>query len=359
MSPPAVDPAQVPAVASLPVAARRPLLQSRRLVVVTSVVAFVLFLVVSGVVLTHLFQSSEPSGANAQALQLPTPVATLPQSTAVLSPVAGATLAPGRAFGAGMLLQPQDALLLPGGGLALADTGHHRVVLLDGHGKLVKQITVGGSGPLRAPFSLALTPGHRLLVLDSDVGQIDEYTAGGKLVAYSDLGLHLGESRDIVVGSKGQIVVADPATNAIITLDAKFSLLATQPGTLGSGVVLFNQPCAVAVATDGTFYVLDSQSRRLLHFSTSWGMLQQWPISIPDTQHSPRLIVLSAGRVLATDPAHNALLVYDPSMTQPQSFPLSTGGEPLGLALDGHSAVLVTCMATNEVREVHIPGLTL
>jgi hypothetical protein len=339
-------------------AARSVPVVSRRLLAVISALVLAGFLLVSGIVLTKLYQSSPQSAPDLGSLRAPAAAVT-PQPTIELSPLTGAALVQARAFGTGLLLQPQDALRLPDGGVAIADTGHHRVVLLDGAGKLAVQITHGGSGPLQTPFSLALTPSHQLLVLDSDAGQIDQYTTGGKLVAASDLALHLGHSRGIAVDAVGHVLVADPAMNAIVTLGANLAILRTQVGTSGSGGVLFNQPSAVAASPDGSVYVVDSQSGRLVHYSPAWASLQQWPLPVPDTQHSPRIVVLRDGRVLASDPVHNALLVYDASLGQPQSFRLSAGGEPLGLAPGGHDDMLVTCAAADQVLELKVPGLTL
>jgi hypothetical protein len=80
---------------------------------------------------------------------------------------------------------------------------------------------------------------------------------------------------------------------------------------------------------------------------------------MPDTQHSVRMIPLANGRVLASDPVHDALLVFDQSLGQAQSFSLPGGGEPLGVALGGSGDVLVTCNAAGEVVDVKVPGLKL
>jgi sugar lactone lactonase YvrE len=332
---------------------------SLRALVIASVVALGVLLAISIIVLMKLSQSGTSTPALLATPQVLTPIAATPQATLAFSPLAGAPLVQLQAYGSGMLLQPQDALRMNNGEIAIADTGHHRVVLLDSAGKLLRAVTQGASGPLRSPFSLALMRGNQLLVLDSDAGQIDQYTAGGALVASSDLALHLGNARAIAEGATGEVLVADPAMNAVLTLMTNFNFVRLEQGESGTGDTPFNQPSAVASAPDGSIYVVDSQSSRLVHYSASWTLLQQWPIVVPDTVHSARVIVLADGRLLASDPAHNALLLYDPSMAQPQSFPLPNGGEPLGIALGGHGDVLVTCSGTGEVLDVTVPGLKL
>jgi hypothetical protein len=348
----------VPASPGLPAGDRRSTVLPRPLVIASAAILVVL-LAVAVIVLTNLTTGGTSStGAAATALAL-TPAAPTPQATLALSPSSGAPLIQVRTLGSGLLLQPQDALRMPDGDVAVADTGHHRVLLLSSAGKLMKAITQGGGGPLQTPFSLALMHGGRLLVLDSDEGQVDEYTAGGTLMAASNLALHLTYARDIAVDAAGQVIIADPAMNAVVTLDGNLAFVRAQEGESGAGDNPFNQPSAVAAAADGSLYVVDSQFSRLAHYSATWALLQQWPIAVPDTQHSPRVLALADGRLLASDPLDNALLLYDPSIPQPQSFPLTGGGEPLGLAPGGHGDVLVTCSSSGEVLDVDVPGLKL
>lgn len=332
---------------------------SRRALILAGAFGMVAFVAVSGVILTKLYQSRVPTAANISALQTPAAVATVPPTSIALAPLAGAPLVQLRTYGGGLLLQPQDALRLPDGDVAVADTGHHRVVLLNASGKLVKQITQGGGGALQAPFSLALTPSHRLMVLDSDAGQIDQYALDGALVSSSDLALHLGHARGIAIDAKGQVLVADPAMNAVVTLSADLTLVGTQAGAGDGSAQLFSQPSAVASSNDGSTYVVDSQNGRILQYVSGGRILHEWPIVLPDTQHSARVVVLSDGRMLASDPIHGALLLFDQSMDQPQSFALPGDGEPLGVALGGRGDVLMTCTSTGEVVDVKVPGLKL
>jgi hypothetical protein len=330
-----------------------------RVLVALGVAGLLLFLIVSGVVLTKRYQSSVQSASNLSAVQVPTVAATQVPTPVVMSPLAGSPAVVLRAYGSGVLLRPQEAVRLPQGDIAVADAGHHRVVVLSSTGKLVRQITQGGSGALQSPFSLALATGRQLLVLDSDAGQIDEYGEDGKLLEYSALNLNLGHSRGIAVDAAGQVLVADPAMNAIVTLGADLTLVHTQVGTESGGTQLFNQPSAVAIGKDGSIYVVDSQNGRLAQFTSDWKLLRFWPIAMPDTQHSVRMIPLADGRVLASDPVHDALLLFDPSVGQAQSFSLPGGGEPLGVTLGGNGDVLVTCNAAGEVVDVKVQGLKL
>ena len=114
-----------------------------RVPLVATAVAVIVLLAVFVLILTKLGQSSTPSTAGGNGVQVLTPAVPTAQTSLVLTPLAGSPLTELRTYGSGMLLQPQDALRLKNGGVAVADTGHHRVVLLTSSGKLATAITQG------------------------------------------------------------------------------------------------------------------------------------------------------------------------------------------------------------------------
>jgi DNA-binding beta-propeller fold protein YncE len=241
----------------------------------------------------------------------------------------------------------------------IADTGNRRVVILDGRANFVGAITTGASGPLQAPYSLAESADGHLIVLDSDAGRVLEYDASGKLVRESDPALGLIHSRGIAVDREGHVLVADPAANAIDTLGSDLSLLHQQAAELPGGTPLFNQPSAVAVGPDGSIFVVDSQNNRLIQFTATWQEVRSWPIVVPDTLHSPRVVPLPDGRVVVSDPRDGKLLLYAPSALQPAVYDLPTGAGapmPLGISMDRNGKLLVACSGINTVLEVTTPG---
>lgn len=264
------------------------------------------------------------------------------------------------AHGGTTFLQPQESVVGHDGMLYVADTGNRRVVELDPSGRLVRAITVGARGPLLAPFGLALTPRGQLLVLDSDAGRILEYDPNGRLAAASDPSLSLVHARGIAVDpATGDVLVANTPGNAVLTLGPNFALLHVQPNRVG-GVDLFEQPSVIAVGKDGTIDVLDSQNNRVVQFGRNWNVLHTWPIVGSDTLHSPHLLPLSGGRVLATDPTGGNLLLYSPGDAQPVVYVLPVAGTgllPLGVASTPSGAVLITCNNANQLLEVRVPGL--
>jgi DNA-binding beta-propeller fold protein YncE len=253
-------------------------------------------------------------------------------------------------------LQPQDALFGTNDRIYIADTGHHRVVVFDMNGNLKGTITQGATGPLQAPFSLALASDANLLVLDSDAGRIFEYTSAGRLVRASPPGLSFAHARGIAVGAQGQVYVAHPAADAVYTLTSDLQTASAQP-SVDNGVELYNQPSGIAVGPDRSLFVVDSQNNRVEQFSAGWQLLSTWAVRVPDTVHSPHLMALSGSRLLMSDPADGKLLLFHPGSTQPAVFALPSGSEvPLGIAGDRHGDFLVTCNGSSQVLEVKIPG---
>jgi DNA-binding beta-propeller fold protein YncE len=287
-----------------------------------------------------------------------------PPVTTLVVP-AGVPLSAGRVFSgtAGAVLQqPQEAVRGKDGSIYVADTGNRRVAVFNRTGRLVRSITAGMDGPLLAPFSLALTPRGHLLVLDSDAGVITEYDGTGTPVRESARGLSLGHARGIATDAKGDVLVADPASNAVLTLSSDFTLVHTQPAKSGSGPDIFDQPSAVAVAANGTIYVMDSQNNRIEQFTRDWQLQYAYPLIPTDTQHAPHMLPLADGRLLVTDPRDDKLLLFGPAGDQPQAFALtgpSAAGPrvPLGLAADTLPNVLVTCNGSGQVWRVKVPGI--
>ena len=156
--------------------------------------------------------------------------------------------------------------------------------------------------------------------------------------------------------------VADPAANTIYTLGSDFTLLHTQAAKSGNSADIFEQPSAVAVAANGTVYVMDSQNNRIEQFTSDWQLQYVYPMVPSDTLHAPHILPLRDGRLLVSDPRDDKLLLFGAASAQPQAFALTGrfGGLPcvsLGLASDTLPNVLVTCNGSGQVWQIRVPGL--
>lgn len=299
---------------------------------------------------------SAPSGVS------PTPAPLLAPAGAPLTVVRTYGAVPGSAP---LFQQPREAVLGPDGLLYVADTGNHRIAVVDAHGTVVRTITRGNAGPLQSPFAVAIAPNGHLVVLDSDLGQVLAYAtrrdASAAPLAASALSLSLGHARDLVLDATGQILVADPASNSVVTLSSDLALVHQQPNRATDGTQLYEQPDAIALGPNGSVYVVDSQNNQVKQFSSQWRLLRSLPIVTTDTMHAPHLLALPGDRLLVSDPPDDKLLLFSPGSDTPQAFSVPTQGglpaQPLGLARGTNGAILVTCATANQVLEVRLPGV--
>jgi hypothetical protein len=335
--------------------------------------ALLVVLIASAIIVTNIVVSSpspsapaplaaaSPSPAPAAANVVPTPVPLVAPAALPLTVTAtlGATGAASPAFA-----QPQEAVRGPDGLIYVADTGNHRIAVLDAHGKLVRTITRGASGPLQSPYAVAFAPNGHLYVLDSDAGQVLAYapgpTAADAPLQASASSIPLVHARDMAINAAGQILVADPASNSVVTLSSDLALQQQQSNRGADGSDLYEQPDAIAAGPKGTVFVVDSQNNQVKEFSGGWHLLRSWPAVASDTLHAPHILPLAGGRLLVSDPADSKLLLFDPTSSTPQAFlvPPRAGlaAQPLGLAHGPDATILVTNNGTGQVLQVRLPG---
>lgn len=310
---------------------------------VRGLIAAALALVLLGIALSHLLAPSRPAS--------PTP----PVATAVPNPTSPAGLfAPVAAKpvtatavlgGAAKLQAPHEAVLLPNGHFAVADTGNSRVVFLDDTGHLLRAVR-RGAATLRQPFAIVAL-GSRVAVLDADRGSIDLFDDNGNFVREILVSPQLVDGRGMAVGPHDNLYVANPRTNSIVILspDGKITRIFTGPLSAAPGQ--FNQPSDVSVGSDGTMYILDNVNNRIEAITPARSFIRQWPAPSSNTIFSVHVLALPNGRVVASDPA-GALIVYPSGAGAPMRVPLLVGGqsataaEPIGLADASHGNILVT-----------------
>lgn len=348
---------------------------------VISIAALLLVVVVSAVVLVRVFTlSATPNAAPGDSTKQTglltslgvTPIAQPTSGVAVVAfPTAVPLVIPAgipatlkRSFsnGGGMAFsQPQEALRAPDGRTYVADTGNGRVAVLDARGKLILSISAGPGASLKSPFSLGLTKAGDLLVLDSELGRVIEYRPSGDVVRSSSATLPLVHARGISVDAQGNVLVAAPALDAIVTLGPDLALLRQQPNVGAGGVHLYDQPSAVAAGPGGSVFVVDSQNNRLVQFDPQWKTLQSWPLSAGDTFHAPHVLPLADGRVLVSYPSAGKLLLFAAAGGQPRAYslPAQAGPSPLpvGLAAAKLPEVLVTCTGSGVILDLSLSSL--
>ena len=307
-------------------------------------IAAALALILLGVSIDHLRAPAAPSTSSTPA----------PAPTAVpFAPLSGPSMMATAALGtpAG-LVQPHEAVLLPHGQIAVADTGNRRLAILDATGHLLKSVRTGA---LQEPYAV-VTSTHALFVLDAGRGSIERYDLAGRFEReIISNPLLLADARGMALGPDGTLYVANPRTNSVVLLSTDGHIIRQLTSPLGAGPDQFNQPSDVAVSANDTVYVLDDINNRIKAMTPTGAFRAHWPAPASDTLYSVHVLPLRGGRVLASDPVAGALLLYRPGAGVPVRVPLGVPGpahgsvQPLGLSLGPSGNVLVTDGTGNRV----------
>ena len=169
------------------------------------------------------------------------------------------------AFGTGELDGPHDVDLGHDGNLYIADSGGHRVAVYasdDKDAKVVKSIT----GPWRSPEGVLKHPSGALITTGAWSNNIAIYT-GGQFVKQAG---GLAAPHDIEPDAQGNFWVADASNNRIVYMTPSLVTVRVLEGpTYG-----FKGPRYLALGPDGTLYVADKYSHRVLLIDADSGVLK-------------------------------------------------------------------------------------
>lgn len=168
-----------------------------------------------------------------------------------------ATLSPPLSTPKDVAVAPDDATIY------VADTGNGRVALVDRSGNLVGSFGSAGSGPgqfsaSQGPQGIASTPlnGGRVYVVDGDLARIQAFNFGGTLME-TITGGDLNDPFSPAVAADGSIWVADAGTNRLLRFSAAGAQLAS---------IALPRPFGVDVAPGRVIYA-DNQDREAVVLS--------------------------------------------------------------------------------------------
>jgi DNA-binding beta-propeller fold protein YncE len=312
----------------------------------------------AGLVLIALLRLLPITSSSPSALHASAP-ATSPPVPAALPQIAETRIATTRVLGAAAGLRaPQEAVQLPNGDIAVADTGNNRLAILDSHGHRVRVVTSSNS-PLQQPFALA-AGGSSLYVLDSQRGAIEVFDMLGRFQRQLIAGPTLVKARGLARGPDGLLYAANPSSNSLIVVSPRGTITRTITTVPGSGRGELNQPSDIALGLDGTVYVMDNVNNRITAMRPIGAPTDERPAPASTTVTSVHVLALSDGRLLASDPS-GSLLLYPRGAGAPIRILLrlpgqgGTGITPLGLSLLGNGKVLVTDSGGNRLLVLGVP----
>ncbi|HMA37824.1 MAG TPA: glycosyltransferase family 39 protein, partial [Chloroflexia bacterium] len=233
------------------------------------------------------------------------PAAAVVPAAGIVAPTAVLTAAAG-------LQEPRGIGVARNGDLYIADSGNHRVVHLDAAGKLLgtwgSATTVSAPGKFGVIGDLAVTPDGQVATIDVATGDLQVFAPDGRVVRTVP-GV-APNSSGLAVGPDGRFWIANTGGSRVLRFTPAGELEATITGAGGTEQP-FEQPIDVAVAPDGTAYVVDLR-RRIMQLDAGGRIVRHWAVDVGTARGGSHLAVWQ-GHVVLTDPDRQRLTILDPA----------------------------------------------
>jgi streptogramin lyase/thiol-disulfide isomerase/thioredoxin len=302
-------------------------------------------------------------------------------------------------------LAPLAAPTAEGAVWALADSGHHQIVLLSAEGAEVRRLGSGaagledgpaGSAAFRDPQGLCAAPDGALWVADTGnhaLRRVDiagEGGAGGEgdrvctVAGNGGRGLPLGEPEaaaramlaspwDVATDGR-RVYLANAGTHQILAWDGDTDTLRPIAGTGGESIVdgpgdhaLLAQPSGLALdAAAGMLWFADAETSAIRGLGLADGRVctlvgrglfdfgfADGPLAEASLQHPLALALLEDGSLIVADSYNNALRRLDRVTGSLTTLPLDQPlAEPAGVRAAGRDRLLVSDTNSHRILEV-------
>ena len=252
--------------------------------------------------------------------------------------------------------------------LYVLDSGNGRIQKFSPQGVFLKATgtTGDGEGEFNQPADLALDAQGNVYVVDTWNHRVQKFDGDLNFIAAwgkptRDL-LNPGDDemwgpRSIATDGQGNVWVVDTGTHRVRKFSPDGELLGTLGGW-GTGPGQFREPVGITFDPAlGHILIADAGNARIQRLSTELHPIVAYPIQEwedLDPLNKPDLAALPDGRILASDPAHDRILLLD-NAGQVVVALSSVGGTPLafphGVAYDAdRQFVFVSEGTANHVR---------
>ena len=236
--------------------------------------------------------------------------------------IEGRSIVGGLGTGPDEMQNPLGVALDAKGDIYVVDSDLARVQKFDGRGSLLAVMGAPGAAPgqFNQPSDIAVDATGNVYVADTWNHRIQKLApdltpAGGWGSPTTDLvnpgPTALWAPRGIAIDRDGNILVADTGTHRIRRYAPDGRHLGDL-GRRGKELGELEEPTGVAAGPDGAIYIADAGNARIQKFDASFNLVGMWPIedwADRNPRNKPQLEVLPDGRIIATDPAHNRLLL--------------------------------------------------
>ena len=252
----------------------------------------------------------------------------------------------------GQFQDPRGVAVDAAGNVYVADTGNRRVRKLAPDGALLQ--VFGEDADLKEPFDLAVAPDGHLYVLDPQSDNVALFGPDGEYLGRLAVGIGLFRPRGLAVDAAGNLYIADTGGSRVLKLAPTGQVLA-EVCPAGDGAGRVRQPTDVAVASDGSLYVVDPSLRLLQRLDAQGRYLGGWTIPAANTFDGPHLAFHPSGLLLMTEPEGHQVQVYDAEGRLVGAWGGAGSGpgqfaKPIGIAVGPGGEVLVTDPLNHRVQ---------
>ncbi len=280
--------------------------------------------------------------------------------------------------GDGQFVAPRNMAVGPDGSIYVADSGNHRIQVLDQNGNFLTKWGSEGSdlGQFSEPWGIAVGPDGTVYVADTWNHRVQSFTPTGEFKnsfgafanvqhdAQDQPGTFWGP-RDIAIDAEGNLYVTDTGNKRIqkFTADGQF-LQAFGGGGIIPGT--FEEPVGIDIDNQGNIYVADAWNQRIQKFDANFNPITEWDVVGWESEsvvNKPYLATDDQGRVLISDPEGYRIIAYDGNtgdvlVTWGQyGQDLASFQLPVGVEVDGQGNLLVADSDSNRIMRFAIPSV--
>jgi DNA-binding beta-propeller fold protein YncE len=213
------------------------------------------------------------------------------------------------------------------GNVLVADTGNDRIQRFAPDGAFLSAFGTPGQAPgqLDQPNGVAVDGRGRIFVTEAANHRIQEFDEKGNSFREWRPNPAFYGPRDIAVAADGTLFILDQGHGRVVTLRTDGSSSAF--GSLGEGDGQLRDPTGLALGKDRV-YVADAANGRIVEFDTAGRVVRsqvvaEWPKS---SFEYPDLVVGPSGDVLyASSPATNEILTFDLDLRRIGKVALTVG----------------------------------
>ena len=197
------------------------------------------------------------------------------------------------------------------GDLLVADTGNHRVVVLDPGGRVLRDFGGYGwdEGQFDGPSDLSVYAGFFTYVLDRGNRRVVRFDVDGLYVDEIVSDGEAGSPVAIAVGRSGELLLVDEDSQSVL-LRSQFDEQLEPFGRFGAGQGGLVRPVAIDVGPRGEIAVADPGRRAVLVFDEFGTSLYE--LTLPDTLSPVDVVFDGAGAVLVADSERSRIVAFPP-----------------------------------------------